>query len=79
MNIKASVILALVSLSISILAADRAANYEDALLRAKETGKDIVVLQRGSDWNRLGEELYNKIWNTDDFSHKLGDLSLIHI
>lgn len=53
--------------------AERAENYEAALARAKETGKDIVVLQRGSDWNRLGEELYNKIWNTEDFARELGD------
>src|SRR5262245_21370726 len=42
--------------------AERAENYSDALVRAKATGKDIVVFQRGSDWNRLGELLYNDVW-----------------
>ena len=53
--------------------AERAANYEDALARAKTIGKDIVVLQRGSDWNRLGETLYNDVWLTDEFALELGD------
>jgi hypothetical protein len=53
--------------------AERAANYEEALVRAKQTGKDIVVLQRGSDWNPLGESLYREVWLTDDFAHELGD------
>lgn len=53
--------------------AERAANYEIALARAKESGKDIVVFQRGSDWNRLAETLYNTIWTTDDFAQWLGD------
>ena len=53
--------------------ADRVANYTEALARAKETGKDIVVLQRGSDWNRLGEILYDEVWSTEDFARELGD------
>jgi hypothetical protein len=53
--------------------AERADNYEQALARAKETGKDIVVLQRGSDWNKFGEILYNNIWLTDEFAGELGD------
>ena len=32
-----------------LTAVERAAHFEEALLRAKATGKDIVVLQRGSD------------------------------
>ena len=38
-------------------AAERAAHYEEALSRAKATGKDIVVLQRGSDWNRQEKDV----------------------
>jgi len=53
--------------------AERAAHYEEALARAKAAGKDIVVLQRGSDWNRLGEMLYEDIWLTDEFARALGD------
>lgn len=51
---------------------ERAATYEIALARAKATGKDIVVFQRGSDWNRLGEELYNTIWLNEGFVRELG-------
>jgi hypothetical protein len=51
----------------------RAQNYEDALAQAKATGSDIVVFQRGSDWNRLGETLYNNVWLKDDFARALGD------
>lgn len=53
--------------------AERADNYEAALARAKATGKDIVVIQRGSDWNRLGETLYHNVWLADDFAEALGD------
>ncbi len=53
--------------------AERVANYEEALARAKETGKDIVVFQRGSDWNRLGETLYNDVWQKDEFALELGN------
>lgn len=49
-----------------------AENYEEALTRAKKTGQDIVVLQRGSDWNKLGEMLYNDIWLKDEFARQLG-------
>lgn len=56
-----------------LTAAERAANYEEALVRAKATGKDIVVLQRGSDWNRLGEMLYHDVWLKDEFARALGD------
>lgn len=50
-----------------------AENYDDALTRAKATGKDIVVLQRGSDWNRLGERIYNALWMNTEFARELGD------
>lgn len=49
-----------------------AENYEDALTCAKKTGQDIVVLQRGSDWNKLGEMLYNDVWLKDEFARQLG-------
>ena len=54
-------------------AAIRADNYEDALAQAKASGSDIVVFQRGSDWNRLGETLYREIWQKDEFARTLGD------
>lgn len=53
--------------------AERAANYEVALERAKATGKDIAVFQRGSDWNLLAERLYRDVWLTDDFAASVGD------
>ena len=53
--------------------AERAASYEAALDRAKTSGADIVVLQRGSDWNRLGEILYNDVWRKDEFARALGE------
>ena len=59
--------------ALSCSAAERAAHYEEALAHAKASGKDIVVLQRGSDWNRLGEMIYNDIWLKDEFARKLGD------
>ncbi|MCX6877948.1 MAG: discoidin domain-containing protein [Verrucomicrobia bacterium] len=54
-------------------AAERADNYEDALARAKAVGKDLVVFQRGSDWNRLSETLYQNVWMKDEFAKDLGD------
>lgn len=60
--------------------AERADNYEPALARAKETGKDIVVFQRGSDWNRLGETLYHEVWMKDEFARELGpDVILVAV
>lgn len=50
----------------------RAESYEEALAQAKSTGSDIVVFQRGSDWNRLGEMLYNDVWMKDMFVRALG-------
>ena len=55
-----------------VAATERAANDEEALARAKVTGNDIVVFQRGSDWNRLGETLYHEIWEKDDFVKERG-------
>lgn len=52
---------------------ERALHYEEALARAKATGNDLAVFQRGSDWNRLGETLYNEIWQTPGFVSELGD------
>jgi hypothetical protein len=54
-------------------AAERAENYEEALARAKAAGKDLVVFQRGSDWNRLSETLYRDVWMKDEFANHLGD------
>jgi hypothetical protein len=53
--------------------ATRAANYEEALALAKESGRDIVVFQRGSDWNRLAETLYHEVWLKDEFAQDLGE------
>lgn len=53
-------------------AADRAENYENALARARESKSDLVVFQRGSDWNRLSEALYNEVWMKEDFAKELG-------
>ncbi|MEO5712909.1 MAG: discoidin domain-containing protein [Luteolibacter sp.] len=51
----------------------RARDFTEALEKAKATGSDIVVLQRGSDWNRLGETLNRKVWQTPEFEKQLGD------
>jgi hypothetical protein len=50
----------------------RAADYEEALGLAKTNGSDIAVLQRGSDWNRLGEMLHDEVWAQDAFARELG-------
>ena len=49
-----------------------AADYVEALERAKATGSDIVVLQRGSDWCVLGERIYNNLWSQETFAKELG-------
>ncbi|HEY3321160.1 MAG TPA: discoidin domain-containing protein [Planctomycetota bacterium] len=61
-------------------AENRADNYEDALARAKAVapasvpaGKDIVVYQRGSDWNKCAEVLYQTVWLKDELLKELGD------
>jgi hypothetical protein len=51
----------------------RADHYEEALELAKASRKDIVVFQRGSDWNRLGEMLHRDVWLKDEFVEELGD------
>ena len=53
-------------------AALRAPNYEDALALAQGTGRDLVVLQRGSDWNPLGERIYTELWQDPAFAAELG-------
>ena len=53
--------------------ATRARDFTEALERAKSTGSDIVVLQRGSDWNRLGETLNRDVWQTPGFAEALGE------
>jgi hypothetical protein len=50
----------------------RAATYQEALAHAKLTGRDIVVFQHGSDWNRLGERLLADVWNRPEFARALG-------
>lgn len=51
---------------------ERAPDYPAALERAQSTGGDIVVLQRGSDWNRLGETLHRDVWSQPAFLRALG-------
>lgn len=51
----------------------RVADYPAALAAAKESGNDIVVFQRGSDWNRLGEALYREVWLNPEFPKELGE------
>jgi hypothetical protein len=53
--------------------ATRARDFTEALERAKTAGSDIVVLQRGSDWNRLGETLNRDVWQTPAFAEALGE------
>ena len=48
-------------------------DFPAALARAKESGNDIVVLQRGSDWNLLGERIYQDVWLSPEFVKALGD------
>lgn len=58
---------------LNLHAADRVADYDEALTRAKASGKDIVVFQRGSDWNRLAEALHAHVWMKPEFASALGD------
>jgi hypothetical protein len=51
----------------------RATDFTEALAQAKSTGNDIVVLQRGSDWNRAGETMYQNVWLKPEFIKALGD------
>jgi hypothetical protein len=67
-----SCILTAVGLAAAPAPTGRAANYEEGLAHAKATGRDIVVFQRGSDWDRLAEAMYSRIWQTDDFVRELG-------
>ncbi len=53
-------------------ASERAADYEDALARAKATGKDIAVFQYGSDWNPCSLSLYQNAWSRDALLRELG-------
>ena len=50
----------------------RAANYKEALARAGQTGEDIAVYQRGSDWSHLGEQLLADVWNQPKFAKAVG-------
>jgi len=51
----------------------RATDFTAALEQSKATGNDIVVLQRGSDWNALGETIYQSVWLKPEFTAALGD------
>jgi hypothetical protein len=52
---------------------ERASDYPAALERAKVTGNDILVLQRGSDWNLLGERIFRDLWQQESFVNSLGN------
>lgn len=54
-------------------ATERAEHYTQALERAKATGKDIVVFQRGSDWNICAETLFRNVWSSSSFVRALGN------
>jgi hypothetical protein len=51
----------------------RVADYDAALTYAAANNTDIVVYQRGSDWNHLGEMLYHDVWQKPAFANALGD------
>ncbi|MCW1925045.1 discoidin domain-containing protein [Luteolibacter arcticus] len=51
----------------------RARDFTEALEQAQASGSDIVVLQRGSDWNRLGETLYQGVWQAPEFEKELAE------
>lgn len=59
--------------SIACEAAERVSDYASAMARATASGKDIVVYQRGSDWNRLGEQLYSDVWMKPELAKAVGD------
>lgn len=54
-------------------ATERVADYTTALERAKATGNDILVFQRGSDWNLLGEKMYRDVWMKELLAENLGN------
>lgn len=58
-------------------AAQRAPSYKAALEQAKQTGADIVVFQRGSDWSHLGEFLYANVWNKPEFLDAVGGNAIL--
>jgi len=51
----------------------RAAHFTEALEKAKAANQDIVVFQRGSDWNTLGESLYRNVWQKPELLTELGE------
>lgn len=66
-------LLSLAAITLDAAPSTRAKHYTEALEWAKKSGNDIVVLQRGSDWNRLGEQLYKDVWQQPAFLKALGD------
>jgi hypothetical protein len=68
-----------VACSHAVPAAERAPDYAAALERAKATGQDIVVFQRGSDWNPLSERLHTRVWMRPDFAKAAGDVVLVAV
>lgn len=69
-------LLALLCCAHSLLTAaptTRAKDFTEALALAQESGNDIAVFQRGSDWNLLGERLHQSLWLSPDLEKNLGD------
>lgn len=52
---------------------ERAQDITEALAKAAEGSRDIVVYQRGSDWNLLGETLHRDLWLKPELLSELGE------
>jgi len=50
---------------------DEPESYEAALKLAKDSGKELVVLVHGSDWNRPGERYRRAVWSNPKFTSAL--------
>ncbi|MBT3288577.1 MAG: hypothetical protein HN380_14615 [Victivallales bacterium] len=62
--------LCLILLTLSALSGEPE-SYEAALKLAKKSGKELVVLVHGSDWNRPGERFRRTVWNNPKFASAL--------
>ena len=70
--ILASLIAGIASAASAAGVANRARDFMEALEKAKAAKSEIVVLQRGSDWNKLGETLHSTVWQKPEFAKELG-------
>jgi hypothetical protein len=69
----APVFSAFLALAAALPGAQRAADYPQALDRAKATGADIAVFLHGSDWSRASAGIMKNIWGTEAFARETGD------